>query len=209
MTAYCRSLLDGRKFQFLCPYIGKEGYCGKEWPFFIVRRFAVLTEGEMITFETKICENYMRKACGIQECPKCHSLCERAKSTDRRIVCSFCSKRGSRFEFCWSCLDRWDGSGTDSCGNSECTGQDPRLKILRDAPSKSIVGVANCPSRRACPSCGMIIEHTKACKHMSCPCGQKFCFICLKKADANGIYQCGSYNTPCSVAAVQKIIPGC
>ncbi|XP_041354389.1 E3 ubiquitin-protein ligase ARIH1-like [Gigantopelta aegis] len=208
LTAYCRSLLDVGKFEFICPYIGNDGYCGKEWPYFIVRRLAVLTERETITFETKICENYMRKACGIQDCPKCHSLCERVKSTDRRIVCSLCSKNGPRYEFCWSCLHPWTGRAMNDCGNIECTGEDPRLKILRDAPKKCIIGVANCPSRRACPSCGMVIEHIRACKHMKCPCGQRFCFICLKKA-VDGGYPCGSYNTPCSVAAVQEAIPGC
>ena len=207
MTAYCRSLLDAGKFRFLCPYIGNNTYCGKEWAYFNIRRLAVLTKEEIKIFETKITDNYLRKACGIQECPKCHS-CERESTHDRRVICPFCSKDGNCYEFCWYCLHNWKSTGTAKCGNAECSGEDPRLKILRDAPKKTIVGAKNCPCRRACPSCGMIIEHTKACKHMVCPCGQKFCFICLKKAATSGSYQCGSYNTPCSVAAVQTTVPG-
>ncbi|KAF4948891.1 hypothetical protein FGADI_9175 [Fusarium gaditjirri] len=29
-----------------------------------------------------------------------------------------------------------------------------------------------------CPGCGRMIELAEACNHMTCPCGQQFCFIC-------------------------------
>ncbi|XP_070557718.1 uncharacterized protein [Ptychodera flava] len=210
LTAYCRSLLSAGKFRFHCPYISPEGaYCGKEWDYIDIRRLAVLTDDEKKEFETEISSNFLRKAQGIQECPKCHSLCERVQKKDRRIVCVLCTNEtGKTFEFCWYCLFEWKKKGSiTECGNEACSGEDPRLQILFQSVKKTIVGVRDCPSRRACPSCGMLIEHEKACKHMVCPCGQKFCFICLRKP-LNGVYLCGSYNSPCEKAPLQQTIPG-
>ncbi|XP_028402932.1 uncharacterized protein LOC114525716 [Dendronephthya gigantea] len=211
LTAYCRSLLTAGKFQFHCPYLGPNNtsYCGKEWDYVDVRRFAVLTEEERREFEKKLSENYLRKAIGIQECPKCKSFCERKSKKDRCVRCPVCTvKEKKGFDFCWFCLHEWQGSATNAkCGNTDCTGHDPRLKILQECPKKEIVGVAGCPSRRACIKCGLLIEHIRNCKHMKCPCGQEFCFICLK-SKAAGKYPCGSFNTKCEVAAVQTQIPG-
>ncbi|CAH1228663.1 UBC [Branchiostoma lanceolatum] len=209
LTTYCESLLSAGKYIFKCPYISPTGeYCGKEWSYLEVRRLAVLNADEKKQFETKISDNYLRKGMGIQECPKCHSMCERVDKKDKRVVCPLCSARGTNeYHFCWHCLHEWVGSGIDRCGNDDCSGEDKRLKILRDCNRKTIVGVAGCPAIRACLKCGMLIEHDRACKHMVCTCGQKFCFICLKPA-VNGRYQCGTYNSPCKIANVQTTIPG-
>ncbi|XP_035679585.1 uncharacterized protein DDB_G0292642-like [Branchiostoma floridae] len=209
LTTYCESLLSAGKYIFKCPYISPTGgYCGKEWTYLEVRRLAVLTPDEKKQFETKISDNYLRKGMGIQECPKCHSLCERINKKHKRVVCPLCSASdGVEFHFCWHCLHQWVGGGIEKCGTAGCSGEDPRLKILRDCKKKTIVGVQGCPAVRACLKCGMLIEHEKACKHMACVCGQKFCFICLKPAQ-NGSYQCGSYDSKCEIADVQKTIPG-
>ena len=42
---------------------------------------------------------------------------------------------------------------------------------------------------------------------MKCPCGEEFCFICLK-GKVNGKFKCGSFNTKCKVVEAQKQIPG-
>lgn len=52
--------------------------------------------------------------------------------------------------------------------------------MLRECPEKKVVEVS-CLSVRACPECGLMIEHMEAFKQMGCQCGQ-FCFICLKMA---------------------------
>lgn len=210
LTAYCRSLLTSGKCQFHCPYIDPNdgSYCGKIWEYFQIRRLAVLTTEEKEEFEKKLSQNYMRKASGIQECPKCTTFCVRQNKKDRRVICLFCSKDGTRYEFCWYCLGDWSNeSSTSICGNLACTGEDPRLKILRDAEKKEIVGLRGCPSIRACPNCGLLINHTKACKHMVCICGQKFCFICLA-VPVDDEYQCGTFNSHCTIAEVQTSIPG-
>ena len=212
LTAYCRSLLSAGKYQFLCPYVSPDGKvrCNKEWSYIEVRRFGVLNKTEQKDFETRISENYLRKAQGIQECPGCNSLCMRNNPKDKRLICILCTKeKGRRFDFCWNCLHEWKLDGTDKCGNQECDGEDPRLKILRDAAKKKVVGVET-PSIRACPACGSLIYHTEACKHMVCPCGANFCFICLgvREGGVSGTWKCGSYNTKCTAADRQTSIPG-
>ena len=212
MTAYCRSLLTAGKFEFRCPYKANstDPFCDQLWEFFIVKKLAVLTKDEIKEFENKIAENFLWKAAGIQECPGCRSFCERKNKKDQRVVCPICTKQKQKiYEFCWYCLKPWLAeSETKNCGNVMCTGRDPRLRILLTCSKKVVVGVPNCPDIRACPKCGLLIQHKDACKQMQCPCKQKFCFICLKMANARGQYQCGSYNFKCEVAPIQTTIPG-
>lgn len=212
LTIYCRSLLDAGRSRFLCPYISQDTppvYCGKEWDYIVVRRLAVLTDAEKKEFETKISKNYLFKAMGIQECPNCKSFVERINKKDVRLTCSFCqNKLHKAFQFCWHCVHEWvDKSSTTKCGNAGCGGEDKRLKILRDCPKKEIIGVTGCPSLRACISCGMLIEHVKACKHMTCRCGKEFCFICLKPKESSK-WKCGNHNQACEIAPVQTAIAG-
>lgn len=212
LTIYCRSLLDAGRSRFLCPYISQDTspvYCGKEWDYVVVRRLAVLTDAEKMEFEKKISKNYMFKAMGIQECPSCKSFVERVNKKDVRLTCTFCrNKLHKVFQFCWHCLQEWvDSSSTTKCGNADCGGEDKRRKILRECSKKEIVGVTGCPALRACISCGMLIEHVQACKHMTCRCGKEFCFICLKPKETSG-WKCGSYNEACEIAPVQTAIPG-
>lgn len=211
LTAWCRSLLDAGKYDFRCPYkeSPSDPFCDYPWEFFTVKRLAVLTPEELKGFEEKITENYLRKAVGIQDCPNCQSYCERKNKKDQRVICPICTRtNGKLYEFCWFCLKVWLTGVTNDCGNGGCTGVDPRLHIVKNCPTKTVVEVPNCPAVRACPTCGLLIEHKDACKQMDCPCGQKFCFICLKKANTAGQYQCGVWNFKCKVAAVQTTIPG-
>ncbi|XP_068680957.1 uncharacterized protein [Montipora foliosa] len=212
LTAYCRSILDAGRSRFLCPYISEDQppvYCGVEWDYIDVRRLAVLTEEEIAEFEKKVSRNYLIKAMGIQECPKCNSLVERINKKDIRVVCPLCTKNEKApYEFCWHCLHKWKNtSDTSKCGNSDCSAEDRRLKILRNCPRKTIVGVVGCPSLRACLNCGILIEHVRACKHMRCRCGKEFCFICLKPKEGSS-WKCGSFNEACTIATVQTKIPG-
>lgn len=212
LTIYCRSLLDAGRSRFFCPYISQDQppvYCGVEWDYIDVRRLAVLTDNEIKEFERKISKNYLIKAMGIQECPKCNSMVERSNKKHIRVVCPMCSKiNKTPYEFCWHCLQEWtNDSSKEKCGNEDCSGEDKRLRILRNCQRKAIVGVVGCPSLRACLACGMLIEHVEACKHMRCRCGKEFCFICLKPKQGIS-WPCGSYNVACTVAPVQTKIPG-
>lgn len=212
LTMFCRSILDAGRSRFLCPYISQDQppvYCGNEWDYIDVRRLAVLTDDEIEEFEKKMSRNYLIKAMGVQECPKCNSMVERSDKKHIRVICPLCTKTGKQaaYEFCWHCLHEWKSSGTTKCGNLVCSGEDRRLRILRNCPRKEIVGVVGCPTLRACVSCGMLIEHVRACKHMKCRCGKEFCFICLKPKETSG-WKCGGYNEACTIAPVQTKIPG-
>ena len=67
---------------------------------------------------------------------------------------------------------------------------DPRIQILQNCGSKNINGVTT-PSLRTCPYCGALVQHTEACKNMTCPaCSKGFCFVCLKPRKSDGVLQC-------------------
>jgi len=210
LLAYCMSILTAGRFIFYCPNIDRKTgvNCRKEWQYVDVRLIASLGETEQIYFETKINENYMLKASGIQQCPQCSSYCERMNNKDNRVVCPVCSTKKQSYEFCWFCLHKWKSSLlTHGCGNEDCTGVDPRLTYLSKVSLKKVGSVDNVPSCRACIKCGMLIEHDSKCKHMLCRCGQQFCFICLKPKSGTS-WKCGSYNDACAVAPIQTQIPG-
>lgn len=121
LTMFCRSILDAGRSRFLCPYISQDQppvYCGNEWDYIDVRRLAVLTDDEIEEFEKKMSRNYLIKAMGVQECPKCNSMVERSDKKHIRVICPLCTKTGKQaaYEFCWHCLHEWKSSGTTKCG---------------------------------------------------------------------------------------------
>uniref|UniRef100_A0A3P9H8W6 RING-type domain-containing protein n=1 Tax=Oryzias latipes TaxID=8090 RepID=A0A3P9H8W6_ORYLA len=103
-----------------------------------------------------------------------------------RVRCQVCSKKKRRdFDFCWQCLKEWKGPQprTDHCDNDGCISE--ALRTLRTCPDitfESVGGVKGCPSIRACPTCGSLVQHSsKYCKSIVCArCKVKFCFVCLK-----------------------------
>lgn len=112
---------------------------------------------------------------------------------------------------CNECGDVWSSSG--SCGSTcpSCTskkgGSDKEtVKLLAECSLKTI-GHASCPSIRACPHCGKLIEHIEACKRVDCDgCKTTFCFNCLTIRFPNcpQYYPCPD---KCSTAARQSLIP--
>jgi hypothetical protein len=45
-----------------------------------------------------------------------------------------------------------------------------------------------------CPGCGRMIELAEACNHMTCPCGQDFCFICGREWHAHDCPPYGGFH---------------
>lgn len=85
------------------------------------------------------------------------------------------------------------------------------LRILAEAPPTlqpiAYCNLRGCPSKRACPACGVIIEYESACKHFNCAlCHHRFCFICLKSESqhAQGKW---SISFSCEIAPVQTQLP--
>ncbi|KAL3871420.1 hypothetical protein ACJMK2_039419 [Sinanodonta woodiana] len=203
LVMFCSNQVESGKFDFRCP----DPTCGKRWDYSDIRNIVHLSEEEEVCYETKLTENFVRKSMEFQQCPQCKSLCEKPGKTDICVICPVCTmKKGTRYEFCWYCLKTWSSPNYQRCSNPDCDGIDPRVKFLRNVERKEIGGVRDCPTVRACPKCGLLIEHVDKCKHMDCRCGQKFCFICLRVA-INGNWQCGAHNASCNVAPVQQEIP--
>lgn len=190
----CWTQLTDKVTSFRCCALLNESEksCNLEWTFKEVVEKACLSPDERILFESRINYNYMSLSKDIRECPTCEKMCTRLSPTNPRVVCTFCRK-----EFCWICVKSWDHNHI--CANDE------GLKYLQTCEKIEIVGVPNCPSVRACPSCKAIIEHVEKCKHMECfNCKKEFCFICLEMKGPNR-YSCGSYKTKCNVAPRQTL----
>ncbi|KAK1890312.1 Translation termination inhibitor protein ITT1 [Dissostichus eleginoides] len=111
---------------------------------------------------------------------------ERKDLSNLCVQCSICTADLKKtYQFCWQCMRKWKGPGprSDRCGNDGCMNGD--LQLLQTCKTLSlpaVEGVADCPSVRVCPTCGMKVEHSQQyCKNIDCPrCHVAFCFVCLK-----------------------------
>ncbi|XP_060770738.1 probable E3 ubiquitin-protein ligase RNF144A-A [Neoarius graeffei] len=215
LTAYCRSLLDEGQYKFFCPAI-KDGTntkrCEAEWTYMEVRRIALLTQEEQSNFEETMAVLAAAKYCEFNQCPGCKSYVERQNLTNLCVHCIICTAAtGKRFEFCWQCLKTWKGPAprSEKCDNSGCVNH--TLEKLLKCADTILPEVQNlkCPSLRACPTCGNLVEHdTTGCKNIICNrCQIEFCFSCLKITAE--CLQTSSYYTPCinGVAPRQTSIP--
>ncbi|KAJ0050141.1 hypothetical protein NL108_012387, partial [Boleophthalmus pectinirostris] len=168
------------KFRFTC------GNCPAEWPYEEVRKMALLTENESSAFEHQMFTNVAVKELNAKLCPGCRSHVVRTDLTNLCVECPQCScDKKQNISFCWQCLREWRGAAprSDHCENTGCVNQ--ALVTLRTCPNISfseVQGVVGCPSVRACPTCGLLVEHSgEKCKNIVCPeCEVEFCFVCLK-----------------------------
>ena len=202
LTEWCKSLIRDNKFEFYCPAIideAKNTQCGKVWPYEEVRRAAHLTAAEQRYFETKIAEHVSPQLCDMKECPGCGSFVERRNLRSLMVRCSICTKKKKRtYDFCWNCNREWTGPDSSvKCGSDKCEHVD--LPSIRNASVISING-RSVPCRRACPTCGRVVEHnTQGCKFITCPrCNKAFCFLCLELENVCLSTAPCSWHKPCS-----------
>ena len=190
LTAWCRSLLDKQQVKFYCPAISEKDekgvmkkQCKKVWEYSEVRHIALLNDAECSYFESKLSEYAALQYCDMKECPGCRSFVEREDLMNLRVTCPVCTKKKRTPDFCWQCLKTWSGSESTSafkCGNSEC--EHPQLPSVRDSAMFTL-NEKQVPIRRACPTCGKVVEHMGdgSCKFMICPrCQKEYCFMCLE-----------------------------
>ncbi|XP_007551456.1 protein ariadne-2-like [Poecilia formosa] len=202
LTKWCEQLLKQGKSRFVC---GQSG-CDAEWSYREVCKMALLTPEERKNFETTMALNAAARDPNTKFCPGCMTPVTRGSSSDLYVCCQVCSaKTGRSFGFCWQCLREWKGQQprSDRCENDDC--HNSALKTLRECPEVQIEltgGVKGCPSVRACPTCGSLIQHTGiGCKNMKCPqCKMSFCFGCLKTGSCCGL-------CPGGIAPRQTSIP--
>lgn len=122
----------------------------------------------------------------IQPCPQCRTSVERKDLSNLCVRCTICkADQKKTYQFCWQCLKEWKGPAprSDRCDNDGCMNRDLQLlQTCRTVSLPAVQGVTNCPSVRACPTCGMKVEHSQEfCKNIKCPrCHKEFCFVCLK-----------------------------
>ncbi|KAL6118511.1 uncharacterized protein ACO6RY_03299 [Pungitius sinensis] len=224
LTGWCRSLLDQSQHTFRCPAL-KEGTpkkcdavctskkCGAVWSYQEVRRLALLTPEEIQYFEENIARLAAAQYCEFKTCPGCKTCVERKNLSNLAVQCTLCTEdKGKRYLFCWQCLKTWKGAapGSNCCNNDGCINYD--LELLKKCGTTAlpeVEGVDACPSIRACPTCGMRVEHNNTgCKNIICPrCHVEFCFVCLKITPE--CLKTSSYFIACSdgVAPRQTSIP--
>jgi len=191
LTAWCKSLIDDGKVEFICPAIVdaiKNRKCNKKWNYDEVKRIALLNELETEYFEKKLSENSLKTYVDVKQCPNCSSFVERLDPNNLRVKCTLCSRLLKKsYKFCWQCEREWTVPITTAkltCGRENCVYQKD-LVILSNC---KFIKLSNCsslpemPSIRACPTCGKLIEHNgAACKNIICPrCSVEFCFACLE-----------------------------
>ncbi|GCB61250.1 uncharacterized protein [Scyliorhinus torazame] len=188
LTAWCRSLMDQNHFTFHCPAAKENNtqMCNKIWSYLEVRRHALLDDEEQQYFEERVSTLAAAKYCEYKWCPGCGSCVERKNLTSLHVRCTICqAEKGKNYEFCWQCMKQWKGKAqrSDRCDNEGCT--NIQLETLRNCDAKVITygncGIQDCPKIRACPTCGMLIEHKDMCKYVICTkCRVEFCFACLE-----------------------------
>ncbi|KAG7462165.1 hypothetical protein MATL_G00199540 [Megalops atlanticus] len=215
LTAWCRSLLDQGQHRFYCPAL-KEGTtqkCEAEWTYQEVRKLALLNTQEQQYFEETLAALAAAEYCEFKSCPGCSTCVEREDLCNLCVHCTICTAETGRvYEFCWQCLSQWKGPGprSDRCDNDGCTNKE--LELLRKCPTTAlpqVPGVTECPSIRACPTCGLLLEHDRTgCKNLLCSrCQKEFCFVCLKLTPV--CLQTSTHYVPCSdgIAPRQTAIP--
>uniref|UniRef100_A0A8C2JHL2 RING-type domain-containing protein n=1 Tax=Cyprinus carpio TaxID=7962 RepID=A0A8C2JHL2_CYPCA len=199
LTDCCRAQLNDVSPFFVCLFL-----------FFLTLNVAV--SGQMKSVAEITC---LRKGVNFRDescCPGCGTFIERSDESNLCVECSVCTaKTGRIFEFCWKCERVWKGPRprADQCGNVGCRSADQEL--LSDCPMITLSSVVykgtnvrvQCPAIRACPFCGVLIEHNTGCKIMSCrECKKQFCFACLKSA--RECLQTSTHFISCSAGVAQR-----
>ncbi|XP_028851631.1 E3 ubiquitin-protein ligase dbl4-like [Denticeps clupeoides] len=187
LTQWCDSVLDKGEYKFTCPAL-RDGtkMCGVTWPYEEVRRVLLLLGEGWNDFEERIVRKAASEYTEYKPCPGCQSFIVRKDTSNLCVHCTICSAaKGQPFYFCWQCLREWEGPASirsDRCGSGGCV--NPDVQKLQGCKDVTLVEVEEtvCPSIRACPTCGQLVEHSgDECKNIECQrCKVEFCFICLK-----------------------------
>ena len=165
LTGHIKSELGKKRDEVRCPVKG----CERVWPLGVLKTYSCATQVETWFMEMKLSDNACKKSSSIVNCPQCESLCTPNNPSRVDVECVACRAKGKTVIFCYKCLHMctWEKHTSKYvCKYRDCisNGGKDVLKILKETPEKKVIGVS-CPSIRACPSCGMLIEHIEYCKH--------------------------------------------
>jgi len=59
-----------------------------------------------------------------------------------------------------------------------------------------------------CPKCGLALDRTTACNHITCKCTYQFCFVCKSKWGSCSIYSCSKFKTKEEAEGKTEFAPG-
>uniref|UniRef100_A0A7N5ZV51 RING-type domain-containing protein n=1 Tax=Anabas testudineus TaxID=64144 RepID=A0A7N5ZV51_ANATE len=180
--------------RFVCGQTG----CKLEWSYEEVCKKALLTHKEKKFFEKAMASNAARQESDTNLCPRCKSSVVMKNRYNLRVRQP--ANNRETHDLCWQCWRKQKRFTNES------------LKTLKTCPEiklEAVKGVTGCPSLRACPTCGILLQHDdNYCKKVVCPrCKVGFCFVCLKLT-AECLRTSGPY-TKCTsgVAPRQTSIP--
>ncbi|XP_033726098.1 E3 ubiquitin-protein ligase RNF19A-like [Pecten maximus] len=208
LYAYAWNQINNGAIEVRCPAIPDDhrptDQCASLWTFKAICARACLSNDEINLFLSKLFSNWLERHKNVYLCPSCDEAQD--DSCGRSVVkCRYCGH-----SFCVRCL-RFVDENEKTCTSSECKQSIPKIRsLLRNCSMRTLVGVPNCPSVRACPVCQCVIEYDEidSCKHMTCPrntCQTKFCFICLKVKTDKYYWPCGGAYEKCVPAGRQMI----
>lgn len=205
LTYWCQRQLNNGKSRLEC------GVCNTKWSLNEVFKMALLTEAEKTSFEKILNKNYAINDLKTKSCPGCKSFVLRKDPNNLCVRCPQCTAdRKAAFDFCWQCQMSWRGPAyrSDHCDNRGCVVAGFALVTLQTCSViefRDVKGVAGCPSIRACPTCGLLVEHNSLkCKNQVCPgCKVEFCFVCLKLTRECSKVN-GSYYEACTIGVAPR-----
>ncbi|KAI0724362.1 hypothetical protein C8T65DRAFT_691445 [Cerioporus squamosus] len=102
-------------------------------------------------------------------------------STQNRVYCSraSCSAflgSGTNSATAISC----SACGTQTCGHCKKAAHSATQRCTNDA-DKEILSMATKEGWKQCPRCGLVVELSYGCNHMTCRCNYQFCYVCLAR----------------------------
>lgn len=212
LTDWCQRQLDEGATKFVCGQTN----CAAVWSYEEVCKMALLTLEEKKYFDDKLFANAAKHKLDVKSCPGCKCRVIRDDPNTLCVKCPKCTNDQKKpYKFCWQCMREWRGPvpASDRCENDNCCNE--QLQTLTNCPDiafnhRGLEEIKGCPSIRACPTCGKLLEHnTKGCKKIACTrCKTSFCFVCLKNSIE--CYElCEGYYVQCTggVAPRQTSIP--
>ena len=100
----------------------------------------------------------------IKTCPNCCHLQKTADENTKFLVCVECGR-----EWCFACHAPWHKG-------MSCKAFKRGSKLFTEWARAKTRGSTNA---RACPKCGVFIQRSDGCDHMTCPrCKTPFCYLC-------------------------------
>lgn len=155
--------------------------CSRGWSVKDMRERTGLSEGQVKSIDEGLARNFFLSMPGVVKCGGCGAIYSSSSSSGHGQLCS-------------------------SCAVKSHDGKRATVELLASCPIKTVGHASSCPTLRACPNCGNVIEHEADCRRVECNhCKTLFCFVCLTIRTSSNYYPCPDR---CGTAARQTVIPG-